>query len=177
LTKTTPSSTRGSLRALPVRRRLLRRRRDARERGGEQERRRDHSAFGSSALRESASSRATSAATSSSPSSIGAERIGSRWVVGVGAAAVEADHLLERRDAAVVHVGRGEGDHPQRRRLEAAAVGLVVRDREASRLRHAVRRADAGVVERSSLKFGPAWQRQQRPLLSKIQRPRRSSGV
>ena len=44
-------------------------------------------------------------------------------------ACVEVDHLGERRDAAVVHVRRGDRDVAQRRRAERAHVGGAVRVR------------------------------------------------
>ena len=63
---------------------------------------------------------------------------------------VEVDDVGERLQAAVVHVGRGERDLAQRRRLELGLVALVLRHVEAAevlvRLRVGVPR-DAGVVQ------------------------------
>ena len=59
-----------------------------------------------------------------------AERL-QRWIeVGIGVAplVVELDHVLQRLQAAVVHVRRGQRHVAQRRRAERTAVVLILRD-------------------------------------------------
>src|SRR5690349_19414463 len=67
--------------------------------------------------------------------------------VGAAALLVEGDDVLERGQAAVVHVGGVERRAAQRRRLEAAAVGLLRGEVHAPVLGLAVLHAHAGVVE------------------------------
>jgi hypothetical protein len=64
--------------------------------------------------------------------------------IGTAATVVERDDRLERAEAAVVHVGRGESDIPQARRLEAAAILRQSGDLEAADIASP---ADSGVVE------------------------------
>ena len=61
---------------------------------------------------------------------------------------VELDHLIQRGEAAVVHVGRGSAHFAERGRLEGAAVCGSMSDAGAPFIRNDSRSpGDAGVVE------------------------------
>ena len=52
--------------------------------------------------------------------------------IGRAAAVVELHHIAERRQRSVVHIGRMARHVPQCRCLEAAAIALIVADRESA---------------------------------------------
>src|SRR5262249_30021500 len=76
--------------------------------------------------------------------------------VGIGAAAavVESDHVVERFQAAVVHVRAGQADAAQSRSLEFATVVVVFGDGEAAEV--VLAPADSRVVELLVGEVGPA---------------------